>query len=726
MQEVSALYRELLARLDCRKEFKAVIAGEEYRCWDRIVSLETSGGLFEQESLCAGSAVSREAELVLRDPGTIPAGAQVKLYYRLTAGGQVSEWVQRGEFYVNTRESDLSAGTLTLHCFDKMLLADRPWEPDQSLEFPMPMPDAVRELCRLLGLTLDPRTVLNPAYTIDYPASNPDDPDPVNNNYTIRQIFRWIAAAHGGNWTITETGLLRLVRLRDLPPETSYLVTERGAAIVLGGVRLLIGPVSAAAGEGGADRTFVGRNAESAQAPLALDPITKIRILLDSSSYLEAGEDTGQTLEVSCPYGTQEMADTLLAELGGYVYQPLQAQDALIDPAVELGDGVTVAGVYALLAEMSTTFDGLMASDIGAPGQRETESELGTYVGTATRDMARQLATTRSLIEKSSKEVRLAIEETNGRVSELKVTLDGVTIQDESGSTRIKGSSIETESIAVGAIRADQVQLTGAISFGDLDSDAQGKINGAVSDANSAKSTVDGMTYSYGGRTYIDENMLRTSQVRASILQGGEVQLLDGSSSAVGKISITRTTNGYGIGISTDSGGIRISSAGNVFITTPNNEAFLQLSGSSINITGYFTTTLTPLDDTCYLGNGTHRWKAVYASNGTIQTSDARLKADIEDLPDKYLTMLDHLHARRYRMVEGTSGRYHTGFIAQEVEEAMEAAGIESTEFGGYVKYHDDDTGRDVYMLRYDEFIAPMLAKIQRLESRIKALEDLA
>ena len=102
--------------------------------------------------------------------------------------------------------------------------------PDQSLTFPMNMPAAAAEFARMMEVELDPRTVLNPAYTIDYPA----------NDYTIRDELRFIAAAHGGNWIMTDEGKLLLVSLLSIPPETSYLVTEYGSAIMLGGVKILV------------------------------------------------------------------------------------------------------------------------------------------------------------------------------------------------------------------------------------------------------------------------------------------------------------------------------------------------------------------------------------------------------------------------------------------------------------------------------------------------------
>ena len=53
--------------------------------------------------------------------------------------------------------------------------------------------------------------------------------------------MKFIAVAHGGNWTITREDKLLLVPLvGSMPPETNYLVTEDGDAITFGGDRILV------------------------------------------------------------------------------------------------------------------------------------------------------------------------------------------------------------------------------------------------------------------------------------------------------------------------------------------------------------------------------------------------------------------------------------------------------------------------------------------------------
>ena len=125
------------------------------------------------------------------------------------------------------------------------------------------------------------------------------------------------------------------------------------------------------------------------------------------------------------------------------------------------------------------------------------------------------------------------------------------------------------------------------------------------------------------------------------------------------------------------------------------------------------------------LGTSTFPWGTVYADTDTIETSDRNRKNTIEDLPDKYVAMFDRLVPRRFKLNNGKSGRFHVGYIAQEVEEAMTAVGVESQEFGGFVKSKaKDEDGEYIYMLRYGEFGAIYAAKIKQLEARLARVEE--
>lgn len=227
MQTTSALYKQILANPQHYSEIKINIAGTDYP-QERIVSIRTSGGLFSDGTLSVGGAVAGEIDLTLYKPDAIPKMAKLIPYYRLVAGEQVSEWIQKGVYYIDTREPNGDA--LVIHGFDDMLKSEQVWEPDQSLEFPMTMVQAVNIIAGIMGVTVDARTSLNSSYTIDYPA----------NEYTLRDVLRYIAAANAGNWIMSDVGELRLIKINELPEETNYLIDEIGDWITFGGDRILV------------------------------------------------------------------------------------------------------------------------------------------------------------------------------------------------------------------------------------------------------------------------------------------------------------------------------------------------------------------------------------------------------------------------------------------------------------------------------------------------------
>lgn len=105
------------------------------------------------------------------------------------------------------------------------------------------------------------------------------------------------------------------------------------------------------------------------------------------------------------------------------------------------------------------------------------------------------------------------------------------------------------------------------------------------------------------------------------------------------------------------------------------------------------------------------------ASGGTEFISDRRKKRNIVDLAVKRArSFIMALKPVKYKFTKdiSTSDRYHHGFIAQDVKKAM------PEDWGIYCENKDLDR----IGLRYDEFIADMVAVIQDHEKRIQKLED--
>lgn len=109
-------------------------------------------------------------------------------------------------------------------------------------------------------------------------------------------------------------------------------------------------------------------------------------------------------------------------------------------------------------------------------------------------------------------------------------------------------------------------------------------------------------------------------------------------------------------------------------------------------------------------------------SSSISVSSDERVKNSIEELPDKYSNLFDSLSPKRFKYNDGKSGRYHTGFIAQDVKASMDTAKVDASEFAGLCIAKTDDG--DEWSLRYEEFIAINTREIQKLKAEIKSLKE--
>lgn len=100
-----------------------------------------------------------------------------------------------------------------------------------------------------------------------------------------------------------------------------------------------------------------------------------------------------------------------------------------------------------------------------------------------------------------------------------------------------------------------------------------------------------------------------------------------------------------------------------------------------------------------------------YGTSSQAIPSDKRLKHSIEDLSAQYANLFDLLKPKRYKYNDSKSERYHIGFIAQDVEQALDKIKMPHKDFAGFVK-----DGEGNYFLRYEEFIALCVNEIQNLK----------
>lgn len=416
MQTVSSAWKQIFAEPGHLTEVRAVIGGVTYNI-DKIFSITQTRNIFSSNNPMIGCCCSSVLDIEIIPTSPVPRMAPIVVTTRLKSadGTQYSEWIDAGTYYVDTRSKERDGLTMHFTAYDSMLKADQPYLQNSAIdEWPCDETDVVDEIAALMGVTVDERTVLA-GYDVDYPAQD----------WTMREVLGWIAAANCGNWIITPQNELYLVPLNT---DTSYLGASSSSAILFGDSLIILStgydydkardvlaendttgilfgdslivanPVGGGSAEylGGAGQN-IRRNARGMHNLGILQAFTGVKLWYDrENSYVDqteevegetttekvevenayfAGDDSGRVLEADCPWATQEMCNAILTKIEGYCYQGAVVDYAEITPAAELGDTVVCDGVSFNLAHSSVTFDGAYAPTISAPADEEVDYE---------------------------------------------------------------------------------------------------------------------------------------------------------------------------------------------------------------------------------------------------------------------------------------------------------------------------------------------------------------
>ena len=136
-------------------------------------------------------------------------------------------------------------------------------------------------------------------------------------------------------------------------------------------------------------------------------------------------------------------------------------------------------------------------------------------------------------------------------------------------------------------------------------------------------------------------------------------------------------------------------------------------------------------DNAVDLGNSSSRFDDIHATNGTIQTSDQNEKQDIASATTKELNVAKKLSTlfKTFRwkdkvIAKGDKARTHTGIIAQEVQSAFSAEGLDASEYGLFISTtwtNEDGKEQTRLGVRYPELFSFIFSSI---EARLTALES--
>ena len=162
------------------------------------------------------------------------------------------------------------------------------------------------------------------------------------------------------------------------------------------------------------DKVYVGTKAMSMKKGKEYEPISRVTMWYDDEHFYTAGDDSGRELECENPWATQQMVDNVYRQLKGFVYRPFEASGAVVDHAFELGDAVTIGGVYSFIGQAKQRFDVMGGADLSLPGEKEIDHEY-PYESPQERELKRRVKLGQSYFgTRISRKEGLVIEKTDG------------------------------------------------------------------------------------------------------------------------------------------------------------------------------------------------------------------------------------------------------------------------------------------------------------------------
>ena len=344
MQTKPSGWAELFASSH-KTEYKFVIDGVEYTK-NNIQGTPIITKPY-MDKLCIGRCCSGTLSLQIRpiDSTIIPKAASVVAYCRLRSQDStaVTEWIEQGHYYISSRRTN--GEILSLMCRDAMAKAGASYLDHTAFtEWPVTMSAAVSEIASIMGITVDSRTVIiaGTDYVVSYP-----------NDLLMSEILSMIAAAHGGNFIITEKNELRLLPIPNVQTSAE-------------------------------NKCDIGASYQTYETESTVQLITRITLEDDAGNKFSAGNDTGAEISVKCSYATQQIADALCnpdsGSLYGVKYIPYSVKGAYLDPCTELGDLLRLTSrgtvTHRMIASMTIRCNVSFNVDVSCKADVDDEEEF--------------------------------------------------------------------------------------------------------------------------------------------------------------------------------------------------------------------------------------------------------------------------------------------------------------------------------------------------------------
>lgn len=320
---------------------------------------------------------------------------------------------------------------------------------------------------------------------------------------------------------------------------------------------------------------------------------SKVVVVVSDEMEYSAGTDSGRTLTLDCPWGTQKMAEDILSRIQGFQYQPYTADGAHIDPAAEIGDGFAAGNLYSGIYSKNVSHGALYTANVSAPGGEKINYKY-EYKTPTQRKIERHYSEMKSTFkvqaDQISAEVSARIEQGNELTSRLDIQSDQISARvtktggssssfgwellDDSWTVKANNTTVFRITKSGAEVRGKFIALSGKIGGLDIQSDYLSYNNQVWNGTNSrgiyigvngiqCGSEANGVQITPAGNLYAENGYFRGSVSAGRIDYGGDDGYFNGGGITSGSIS-----GGYGgqiyggsIGNYAVSGGINASLA---------------------------------------------------------------------------------------------------------------------------------------------------------------------
>lgn len=160
---------------------------------------------------------------------------------------------------------------------------------------------------------------------------------------------------------------------------------------------------------------------------------SRVEMNLSDEEYVATGNKTGRTLVFDCPLvsdwlekdldpengienpASEKVVRNIKKQIRGFIYQPYNASGVMIEPAVELGDGIFINNIYSGIYSMDVKFSKTEAyiSDISAPNEEEIDHEF-PYEPKTERKINRRIRNAEATLKVQTDEISAKVSAVDG------------------------------------------------------------------------------------------------------------------------------------------------------------------------------------------------------------------------------------------------------------------------------------------------------------------------